>query len=335
MRQHGTLATAVIVVLLSGIVSAGAMSGTLSLRKSDDPGTLSLEMLDDGTGSNVAVEGQPGRRQRFRRPTALRPPPAPRSVRRFPPVTRPVRLPGDGLRRRYCRGAGRRLRGHPRFGAGHRRHVGPDRSDLQRPRARRPRSRRAPEEGAGGLILDISKLLNSLPVFGLLFIGQLLKAVPANQLPLVGSLLTSVGSGNVTQIAGLLKGLPVGGLPVVGQLLQTLPVSNLPVLGQLLSSGFRPTAWRRSPVCSARSPRTSSSHWEASSRVSPSVISPSWGSCSLPAAAACSAPVGCWAAAKVCSAASSAVSSTRSRTCCTPSVCRRRGSPSSTGCSAP
>jgi hypothetical protein len=60
MRHRATLATAIVVVLLSGIVSAGAKTGVLSINRSATPATVALEMVG-GTADGGGGQGQPAR----------------------------------------------------------------------------------------------------------------------------------------------------------------------------------------------------------------------------------------------------------------------------------
>jgi hypothetical protein len=244
MRQHGTLASAIAVVLLSGIVSAGAKTGVLSVEKPATPATAALESADVTT-----VAGDKGQAGKVRAKGSA---PTGSPVSAGAGVTVGGSAPsGGGV---DAAGSGRGVTassgGSLPVATG---------VTVSGPAATTPSST-APAAGGSstppgfsasalgvpvlgdvlkkvpaGSVLDISKLLNALPASGLPLVGQLLGAVPANQLPLVGSLLTTVGSGDVTQVAGLLKGLPAGGLPVVGQLLKVVPASKLPLLGQLLS----------------------------------------------------------------------------------------------------
>jgi hypothetical protein len=59
MREHGTLATAIVVVLLSGVMTAAAMTGVFS-RGDNSPAVLTLEMADGSQGDAAAGVGVAG-----------------------------------------------------------------------------------------------------------------------------------------------------------------------------------------------------------------------------------------------------------------------------------
>ena len=61
MRQRGTLASAIVVVLLTGIVSAGAKTGVLSIDKTATPATVALESANATADGGQSQPGQSGK----------------------------------------------------------------------------------------------------------------------------------------------------------------------------------------------------------------------------------------------------------------------------------
>jgi hypothetical protein len=82
--------------------------------------------------------------------------------------------------------------------------------------------------------------LSGVPATGLPAVSQLLGSVPAGQLALVGGLLGPLaGSGTGLSIVGNVLsgsgGLPLGSLPCIGNLLAGLPLGSLPGVARLLT----------------------------------------------------------------------------------------------------
>src|SRR5262245_14098332 len=69
MKHRATLASAMVVVLLTGIVSAGAKTGILSVERSGSPAVVSLESADSLTGDGGQAEpGKPGKSSKGSKP---------------------------------------------------------------------------------------------------------------------------------------------------------------------------------------------------------------------------------------------------------------------------